>query len=180
MLIIKKYSNRRLYDTQQSCYITLVDLEAMIRSGVEIRVVAARGGDDLTQATLAQIVELRDTFKLLPQQLLTRLIQLPEHVLHEFLSQHLPTALDQFLYLKHMNTQPGWAPFPPPQPGFPPSQPGFPPVSPPTAPPPTPPSFFGTPPTHPATTPPPADGLDSLRREVEALKALMKQHQRDD
>lgn len=174
MLIIKKYSNRRLYDTQQSCYITLADLEAMVRSGVEVRVIAARGGDDLTQTTLAQIIELREAFRALPQPLLTRLIRLQEDVLHEFLSQHLPTALDQFLYLKHMTTQPALDPLPP-------SQPGFPPVNTPTpSTPATAPSFFGTPPPHPATTPPPADGLDSLRREVEALKALMKQHQRDD
>lgn len=54
--VIKRYSNRKLYDTQESRYVTLEELEEMIRAGKEIRVVDAATGEDLTSVTLAQII----------------------------------------------------------------------------------------------------------------------------
>lgn len=54
--VIKRYSNRKLYDIQQSRYVTLDDLEQMIRTGNEISVVDAATGDNLTAVTLAQII----------------------------------------------------------------------------------------------------------------------------
>jgi polyhydroxyalkanoate synthesis repressor PhaR len=55
-VLIKKYGNRRLYDTGDSRYVTLDELAAKIRTGVDLRVVDAQNGEDLTQATLTQIV----------------------------------------------------------------------------------------------------------------------------
>ena len=54
--VIKRYSNRKLYDTQESRYVTLEEIEEMIRSGREISVVDASTGEDLTSVTLAQII----------------------------------------------------------------------------------------------------------------------------
>jgi polyhydroxyalkanoate synthesis repressor PhaR len=54
--VIKRYSNRKLYDTQESRYVTLEDLEELIRQGKEISVVDASTGEDLTSVTLAQII----------------------------------------------------------------------------------------------------------------------------
>lgn len=54
--VIKRYSNRKLYDTQESRYVTLEELEEMIRAGREIRVLDAATGEDLTSVTLAQII----------------------------------------------------------------------------------------------------------------------------
>lgn len=54
--VIKRYSNRKLYDTQESRYVTLEDLEEMIREGKEISVADAATGEDLTSVTLAQII----------------------------------------------------------------------------------------------------------------------------
>jgi polyhydroxyalkanoate synthesis repressor PhaR len=54
--VIKRYSNRKLYDTQESRYVTLEDLEEMIREGKEISVVDAATGENLTSVTLAQII----------------------------------------------------------------------------------------------------------------------------
>jgi polyhydroxyalkanoate synthesis repressor PhaR len=54
--VIKRYSNRKLYDTQESRYVTLEEIEEMIRGGKEISVVDASTGDDLTSVTLAQII----------------------------------------------------------------------------------------------------------------------------
>jgi polyhydroxyalkanoate synthesis repressor PhaR len=54
--VIKRYSNRKLYDTQESRYVTLDEIEEMIRGGREISVVDAATGDDLTSVTLTQII----------------------------------------------------------------------------------------------------------------------------
>ncbi len=54
--VIKRYSNRKLYDVQQSRYVTLEDLEEMIRGGKEISVVDATTGENLTAITLTQII----------------------------------------------------------------------------------------------------------------------------
>lgn len=54
--VIKRYSNRKLYDTHESRYVTLEEIEEMIRAGREISVVDAATGDDLTSVTLTQII----------------------------------------------------------------------------------------------------------------------------
>src|ERR671936_2873728 len=54
--VIKRYSNRKLYDTQESRYVTLEEIEEMIRAGREISVVDATTGEDLTSVTLTQII----------------------------------------------------------------------------------------------------------------------------
>ena len=54
--LIKKYANRKLYDTRTSSYVTLEDLAALVREGHEIKVVDRETGKDLTQLTLSQIV----------------------------------------------------------------------------------------------------------------------------
>lgn len=54
--VIKRYSNRKLYDTQESRYVTLEELEELIRAGKEISVVDASTGEDLTSVTLTQII----------------------------------------------------------------------------------------------------------------------------
>jgi polyhydroxyalkanoate synthesis repressor PhaR len=54
--VIKRYSNRKLYDTQESRYVTLEEIEELIRGGKEIAVVDASSGEDLTSVTLAQII----------------------------------------------------------------------------------------------------------------------------
>jgi polyhydroxyalkanoate synthesis repressor PhaR len=54
--VIKRYSNRKLYDTHESRYVTLDEIEEMIRAGKEISVVDAASGEDLTSVTLTQII----------------------------------------------------------------------------------------------------------------------------
>jgi polyhydroxyalkanoate synthesis repressor PhaR len=55
-ILIKRYANRKLYDQGRSRYVTLEELEDLIRQGREIRVVDAVSGEDLTSQTLAQII----------------------------------------------------------------------------------------------------------------------------
>lgn len=99
--LIKKYTNRRLYDTDESRYITLDELAQMIRSGHDVQVVDASNDTDLTQATLAQIVvESRGAAKLLPVPLLTQMIRMEDDALAEFMSLYLTWSLDLYSAMK--------------------------------------------------------------------------------
>lgn len=74
--IVKRYANRKLYDTERSCYVTLEDISLMIKEGAEVKVVDNKSGEDLTTVTLAQIIfetEKKNSF--MPLTLLRSLIQ---------------------------------------------------------------------------------------------------------
>jgi polyhydroxyalkanoate synthesis repressor PhaR len=74
--VIKRYSNRKLYDTQESRYVTLEEIEEMIRTGREISVVDAASGEDLTSVTLTQIILENER---------TRRASLPAAFLHQLI-----------------------------------------------------------------------------------------------
>jgi polyhydroxyalkanoate synthesis repressor PhaR len=97
MLLVKKYPNRRLYDTRNSRYITLDDLEKMVRSGEDVAVQDAQDGRDLTQETLTQIILDRGGGRILPAPLLLRLIRLDDAALGEFLTRYVTWALEIYL-----------------------------------------------------------------------------------
>lgn len=100
-VLIKKYGNRRLYDTSDSRYVTLDELAQKIRAGVELRVVDAQTGEDLTQLTLTQLVlETGHAARFLPVQLLTQMIRLSDDALAEFFSRYVTGALDLYLQAK--------------------------------------------------------------------------------
>ena len=87
MILIKKYGNRRLYDTEASRYITLEELAARVRGGADVSIVDAQSGEDLTQPTLAQIImESRGGARMLPARLLHELIRLGDDGLTDFSS----------------------------------------------------------------------------------------------
>lgn len=100
MILVKKYPNRRLYDTRNSRYITLDDLEKTIRSGEDVAVQDAQDGRDLTQETLTQIILDRGGGRILPAALLLRLIRLDDAALGEFLTRYVSWALDMYLTAK--------------------------------------------------------------------------------
>ncbi len=101
MKTIKKYTNRRLYDTDQSKYITLEELAELIRDGHDVEVVAAKSNEDLTQAVLAQIVvESRGAARLLPAPLLTQMIRMEEDALAEFMGLYMSWALEVYFQVK--------------------------------------------------------------------------------
>lgn len=98
MLVVKKYPNRRLYDTAQSRYITLEDLAERIKAGADVLVQDVQTGADLTQATLTQIIlESRGGARLLPVPLLVRLIRLGDEALAEFLGRYVSWALELYV-----------------------------------------------------------------------------------
>jgi polyhydroxyalkanoate synthesis repressor PhaR len=98
-IIIKKYANRRLYDTQKSTYITLEDLSQMTRAGVEFRVVDAKTNEDLTHNVLTQIImeeEARGGQTLLPVDFLRQLISMYGDNMQAIVPQYLTASMDAF------------------------------------------------------------------------------------
>ena len=97
--IVKKYNNRRLYDTEESRYVTLEELVEFVRGG-SVRVIDAKSGEDLTQATLVQIVLETSAAKFLPVHLLEQLIRMQDDALAEFFQRYVSAALDLYLAAK--------------------------------------------------------------------------------
>ena len=97
-VVIKKYGNRRLYDTASSRYVNLDDIAAFIRAGKEIKVVDARSGQDLTRVTLTQIIteDAKDKPTGLPLELLRQLIIASDEVRQEFIMWYLKSAFDTY------------------------------------------------------------------------------------
>lgn len=97
-VLIKKYGNRRMYDTGGSRYVNLDDLAAMVRAGKEVRVVDAKTGHDLTRVTLTQIIteDAKDKPTGLPLELLRQLIVASDEVRQEFLMWYLKSAFDTY------------------------------------------------------------------------------------
>ena len=93
--IIKKYGNRRLYDTTLSSYVTLDELAESIRAGHDARIIDAQTGDDLTQTTLTQmILEGRGAAQFLSVPILTQLLRMSDDALAEFFGRYVSMALD--------------------------------------------------------------------------------------
>ena len=103
-VLIRKYSDRRLYDTSASRYVKLEDVARMVRDGIDVRVVDARSGKDLTDVVLTQIIveDARDREAALPMQLLTQLVRASDKATHDFLSWYLDSTID--LYKKAQDT----------------------------------------------------------------------------
>ena len=95
---IKKYANRRLYDTESSAYITLDRLAEMVREGREFEVVDAKTGEDITRQVLTQIIveeEARGS-TMLPVNFLKQLIGLYGNSMQGMVPQYLEAAMDAF------------------------------------------------------------------------------------
>jgi polyhydroxyalkanoate synthesis repressor PhaR len=96
---IKKYANRRLYDTESSAYITLDRLAQMVREGREFEVVDAKTGEDITRQVLTQIIvdeEARGGATMLPINFLKQLIGLYGNSMQNFVPSYLEAAMDAF------------------------------------------------------------------------------------
>jgi polyhydroxyalkanoate synthesis repressor PhaR len=96
--LIKKYGNRRLYDTAGSRYINLEDIARFIREGKDVRVTDARTGQDLTRVVLTQIIteDAKEKPTGLPLELLRQLIIASDEVRQEFVMWYLKSAFDAY------------------------------------------------------------------------------------
>jgi polyhydroxyalkanoate synthesis repressor PhaR len=98
-VIIKKYANRRLYDTQTSSYITQDDLFTMARNGEDFEVKDAKSGVDLTRQVLTQIIfeeESKKSVPLLPISFLRSLIRLYDNNMQSMVPHFLEQTIESF------------------------------------------------------------------------------------
>ncbi|HEY7519767.1 MAG TPA: polyhydroxyalkanoate synthesis regulator DNA-binding domain-containing protein [Methylomirabilota bacterium] len=117
--VIKRYSNRKLYDTQESRYVTLEEIEEMIRAGREISVVDATSGEDLTSVTLTQIIleNERNRRANLPSAFLHQLIKHGE-AWQDFVQRTMRSSLEGFVssqrdmerVFREWSLRAGWGP----------------------------------------------------------------------
>ncbi|HEX4028422.1 MAG TPA: polyhydroxyalkanoate synthesis repressor PhaR [Rhizomicrobium sp.] len=97
-VVIKKYANRRLYNTQTSSYVTLDHLAAMVKEGTEFEVQDARTGEDITRSVLTQIIfeEEAKGQSLLPIKFLRQLIRFYGDSLQTFVPGYLDMSMESF------------------------------------------------------------------------------------
>ncbi len=98
-IIIKKYANRRLYNTASSSYITLDDLARMVRENVEFQVLDAKTGDDITHSILTQIImdeEASGGQQMLPVSFLRQLISMYGNSMQALMPSYLEASMANF------------------------------------------------------------------------------------
>ena len=107
-IVLKKYPNRRLYDTLNSIYITLADVARMIRDGNQVEITDVRTNEDVTAFILTQIMleQAKNNNIVLPSSLLHLIIRFGENTLSDFFENYLETILRSYLsYKKTMDEQ---------------------------------------------------------------------------
>ena len=100
--VLKKYPNRRLYDTQASCYITLADVKAMVLEGDPFEVRDAKTGEDLTRSILLQIIleEESGGVPLFTTQMLAQIIRFYGHSMQGLMGAMIEKNLQAFVDLQ--------------------------------------------------------------------------------
>ena len=97
--IIKKYANRRLYNTGTSTYVTLEDLAGMVKSGEDFTVVDAKSGEDITRSVLTQIIFEQENKgqNLLPVTFLRQLIRFYGNSIQNLIPTYLDFSIDSLV-----------------------------------------------------------------------------------
>ncbi|MBO6608337.1 polyhydroxyalkanoate synthesis repressor PhaR [Altererythrobacter sp.] len=98
-VIVKKYANRRLYNTSTSSYITLDDLAGMVREDVDFQVLDAKTGEDITHSILTQIImdeEASGGEQMLPVNFLRQLISMYGNSMQSMMPSYLEAAMTNF------------------------------------------------------------------------------------
>ena len=98
-IVVKKYANRRLYNTDTSSYVTLDDLCDMVKEGADFIVYDAKSGEDLTRQVLTQIIFEQESRgeNLLPIDFLRNLIGFYDNGLKEYMPSYLDSAMQSFM-----------------------------------------------------------------------------------
>jgi polyhydroxyalkanoate synthesis repressor PhaR len=102
VLIIKRYGNRRLYNTETQNYLNYEDLTKLVREGQDIKVVDSTSKEDVTKAVLIQLIleEEKDKKSILPTPFLFQLLRSREESMQDFFTNHLSTSFNAYLKTK--------------------------------------------------------------------------------
>ena len=100
--VLKKYANRRIYDTHTSQYVTLEELAGIIRKGNEVKILDAKTKEDVTAYILTQIVldRAKNNNALLPPPILHLVIQYGDNILMEFFENYLQQIVRNYIQYK--------------------------------------------------------------------------------
>ena len=107
-ITLKKYPNRRLYDTENSTYVTLMDVSRLIKEGRQVQVIDLKTDQDVTAFILSQIImeQAKKNNSLLPVSLLHLIIRFGETILGEFFDKYLEQSIQSYLaYRRNMEEQ---------------------------------------------------------------------------
>lgn len=101
-LIIKRYGNRRLYNTETRSYINYHDLAKIVRDGSDVKVVDSTTKEDVTKAVLIQVIleEEKNNKTVLPTEFLFQLLRSREESMQDFFKNHLSASFNAYLKTK--------------------------------------------------------------------------------
>ncbi len=101
-ILLKKYTNRRLYDTEQSRYVTLEEVAGMIKADRVVEIIDAKTKEDVTAFILTQIIteEAKNKNSLMPVPVLHLIIRYGDNVLGEFMEKYLQQTIQNYLSYK--------------------------------------------------------------------------------
>lgn len=100
-LIIKRYKNRRLYNTETKSYVSYEDLAKIVRDGIDIKVIDS-SGEDVTKAVLIQVIleEEKNDKTVLPTDFLFQVLRSKDDSLQDFFKNHLSASFSAYLKTK--------------------------------------------------------------------------------
>jgi polyhydroxyalkanoate synthesis repressor PhaR len=101
-LIIKRYGNRRLYNTETKSYVNYEDLAKIVRNGNDIKVIDSKSKEDVTKAVLIQMIleEEKNDKTVLPTEFLFQILRTREDSLQDFFKNHLSASFNAYLKTK--------------------------------------------------------------------------------
>ncbi len=101
-LVIKRYGNRRLYNTETRSYVNYEELAKLVRDGQDIKVIDSTSKEDVTKAVLIQLIleEEKNNKTVLPTQFLFQLLRSREESMQDFFKNHLSASFDAYLRTK--------------------------------------------------------------------------------
>lgn len=101
-LVIKRYGNRRLYNTETKSYVNYGDLAKIVRDGIDVRVIDSTSGEDVTKAVLIHVIleEEKNNKTVLPTEFLFQLLRVREESMQDFFKNHLAASFNAYLKTK--------------------------------------------------------------------------------
>ena len=101
-LIIKRYGNRRLYNTETKSYVNYEDLAKIVRDGSDVQVIDSTSGEDVTKAVLIQVIleEEKNNKTVLPTEFLFQLLRSREETMQDFFKNHLAASFNAYMKTK--------------------------------------------------------------------------------